>query len=139
MTIDLPDALARIHGLDIPGLDALGFGVIAFDDNGLVQRYSACESRYSGLLPAQVIGRHLFKDIAPCMNNHLVARRFEAAMAGGSSLDATIDYLLTWRMRPTQVRLRLLHEPTCTLSYLLLTPKDPAFTPRPLSELAQLL
>ena len=139
MTIDLPDALSRIHDLDLPSLDALGFGVIAFDAHGLVQRYNACESLYSGLLPAQVIGRRLFKDIAPCMNNHLVARRFEAAMAGGTALDATIDYLLTWRMRPSQVRLRLLHEPTCDLSYLLLTPKDPASTTRALGELPQLL
>ncbi len=129
MTFDLPHILTRLQALDDDGLDALDFGVIAFDAAGAVRRYSACESRNSGLSPEHVLGRHLFKDVAPCMNNHLVARRFEAAAEAGQVLDDTIDYLLTWRMRPTRIRLRLLQGPGCPLSYLLLTPVDRSASP----------
>jgi photoactive yellow protein len=131
MTFDLPQILTRLQALDGEGLDALDFGVIAFDAAGVVRRYSACESRHSGLSPEHVLGRHLFKDVAPCMNNHLVARRFEAAADAGQGLDDTIDYLLTWRMRPTRIRLRLLQGPGGPLSYLLLIPADRSASPAP--------
>jgi len=42
------------------------------------------------------------------MNNFMVAQRFDDAAAAGQALDATIDYVLTLRMRPVKVRLRLL-------------------------------
>ncbi|WP_345815384.1 hypothetical protein AAGS40_23670 [Paraburkholderia sp. PREW-6R] len=40
------------------------------------------------------------------MNNFMVAQRFEDEAEAG--LDAIVDYVLTLRMRPTPVRLRLL-------------------------------
>jgi hypothetical protein len=42
------------------------------------------------------------------MNNFLVAQRFEDAQASGEALDLTVDYVLTLRMRPVKVKLRLL-------------------------------
>ena len=53
------------------------------------------------------------------MNNFLVAQRFEDAAATGDALDATIDYVLTLRMRPVKVQLRLLAEPLATMRYVL--------------------
>jgi hypothetical protein len=38
----------------------------------------------------------------------MVAQRFEDAQDEGSALDDTIDYVLTLRMRPVKVKLRLL-------------------------------
>lgn len=89
-------------------LDALDFGVIGIDAAGLVCRYNRFESLAAGLSPERVIGHSLFTVVAPCMNNFLVAQRFEDALTSGSSLDATIDYVLTLRMRPVKVKLRLL-------------------------------
>ena len=42
------------------------------------------------------------------MNNFMVAQRFEVAAQSGTALDVTIDYVLTLRMRPVKVKLRLL-------------------------------
>jgi len=89
-------------------LDALDFGVIGFDADNVVQRYNAVESQAAGLSPQRVIGEPLFTNVAPCMNNFMVAQRFEDAAEQNSELDDTIDYVLTLRMRPIKVKLRLL-------------------------------
>ena len=54
------------------------------------------------------------------MNNFLVAQRFEDALATGDSLDATLDYVLTLRMKPIKVKLRLLAEPGHLMRYVLI-------------------
>ncbi len=89
-------------------LDALEFGVIGFDAETIVQRYNAVESQAAGLSPQRVLGQPLFTNVAPCLNNFMVAQRFEDAADEGSELDDTIDYVLTLRMRPIKVKLRLL-------------------------------
>jgi len=100
-------------------LDALDFGVIAIDGDGVVRRYNAFESRAAGLSSQRVLGQPLFTVVAPCMNNFMVAQRFEDALADGAALDATLDYVLTLRMRPVKVRLRLLAAPAGPLRYVL--------------------
>lgn len=102
-----------------PEIDQLDFGVIGFDAEGVVRRYNAFESRAAGLSLAKVIGHPLFTVVAPCMNNFLVAQRFEDAAGQSQPLDATIDYVLTLRMRPVKVRLRLLAAPGTDMRYVL--------------------
>lgn len=129
-TLDRPVAPAGAHAFDLcsvealdrldqTGLDALGFGTIAFDAGGTVVRYNAFESRAAGLAPQRVVGQPLFTVVAPCMNNYLVAQRFEDAAAVAVALDATIDYVLTLRMKPVKVRLRLLADPARATRYVL--------------------
>jgi len=55
-----------------------------------------------------------FTEVAPCTNNYLVAGRFEEE----STLDETIDYTFTVKMRPTQVKLRLLKDDRAERQYL---------------------
>lgn len=100
-------------------LDTLAFGVIGFDAEAIVRRYNQFESRAAGLSPQRVLGHALFTVVAPCMNNYLVAQRFEDAAAQAVPLDETIDYVLTLRMRPVKVRLRLLAAPGEALRYVL--------------------
>ncbi len=100
-------------------LDTLTFGVIGFDADTLVRQYNATESRLAGLTADRVIGLPLFTTVAPCMNNFMVAQRFEDAAADQLPLDATIDYVLTLRMRPSKVRLRLMASPMQPLRYVL--------------------
>ena len=97
-------------------LDALPFGVIGFGPDGNVEFYSAAESRMAGLSPEKVLGKHVFAVVAPCMNNYLVAQRFEDQ----PELDVTIDYVLTLRMRPTPVKLRMLQSASASRRYLLI-------------------
>ena len=100
-------------------LDQLDFGVIGFDADSNVQRYNAFESQAAGLSPQRVLGQPLFTNVAPCLNNFMVAQRFEDAQDEGGALDDTIDYVLTLRMRPVKVALRLLASPATSHRYVL--------------------
>ncbi len=102
-----------------PELDALEFGVIGIDTAGVVRRYNAPESKMAGLSPQRVLGHPLFTVVAPCMNNFMVAQRFVDAATAATPLDATIDYVLTLRMRPVKVKLRLLSQPGEGMRYVL--------------------
>jgi photoactive yellow protein len=113
------DLAAQLDARDDAALDALDFGVIGFDQETKVCRYNAFESSAAGLAPARVLGYPLFTSVAPCMNNFMVAQRFEDALAEAVTLDATIDYVLTLRMRPVKVQLRLLAAPASPVRYVL--------------------
>lgn len=116
---DQPDLAALLGRSDAAALDAVGFGVIGFDDDGRVRRYNAFEAQAAGLRAERVLGQDLFLAVAPCMNNFMVAQRFADARAEGIPLDDTINYVLTLRMRPTKVRLRLLYLPGAALAHVL--------------------
>jgi hypothetical protein len=70
----------------------------------------------SGLDPATVIGVPFFDAVAQCMNNFMVAQRFDDEPV----LDAIVPYVLTLRMRPTKARLRLLARPDAPRRYILI-------------------
>jgi len=110
---------SRLDGACNAQMDELDFGVISFDAAGLVRQYNRYESAAAGLSLERVLGHSLFKVVAPCMNNYLVAQRFEDAQTAGTPLDATIDYVLTLRMRPVKVKLRLLSDPGSAMRYVL--------------------
>lgn len=104
MDFQSPDLLSSLLTATTEDLDGLDFGVILMTPDGTVTAYNAPETRLSGLSREKVIGRHFFKQIAPCTDNFMVSHRFETE----PDLDATIDYVFTLKMRPTPVKLRLL-------------------------------
>lgn len=109
------DLLAALESSDESILDALDFGVVGMTPAGTVERYNQNEAQRAGLTPERVLGRHFFTDVAPCTNNFMVAARFEEE----ASIDATLPYVFTFRMRPTKVELRLLKSPHHTRQYIL--------------------
>ena len=117
------ETMALLCGADEVMVNSLDFGVIGFDGACTVTRFNTFESKAAGLSLDRVLGKHLFNVVAPCMNNFLVAQRFEEAAQTGSSLDVTIDYVLTLKMRPTKVKLRLLATPGAELRYVLVQRK----------------
>lgn len=119
LSFSTPDLRAHLARLSEADLDRLDFGVIGFDADTTVRQYNRTESEAAGLRPPRVLGQPLFTNVAPCMNNFMVAQRFEDAQDGASSLDDTIDYVLTLRMRPVKVKLRLLADPGGEMRYVL--------------------
>lgn len=105
-------SLATLDEIDV---DDLPFGVVGLALDGVVTRYNLCESQISGLSAERVVGRRFFADVAPCMDNALVGRRLETA----DEIDETLEYMLSLRMKPTNVRLRLLRSPAADTMYLL--------------------
>jgi photoactive yellow protein len=110
---------SKIAALGKAELDDLAFGVIGFDKSGIVRLYNELESKMAGLSPERVLGQALFTVVAPCMNNFMVAQLFEDAATDGNALDTTIDYVLTLRMKPVKVKLRLLASRGDVLRYVL--------------------
>ena len=109
----------HLLALDEAELDSLQFGVIGIGSDTVVRDYNTLESKMAGLSKERVIGRPLFTVVAPCMNNYMVAQRFEDAAVAGRALDLTLDYVLTLRMRPVKVKLRLLAGPNAERRFVL--------------------
>ena len=124
LTFATPDLLAHLARLSANELDRLDFGVIGFDDATHVCRYNRFEATAAGLTPAGVLGQPLFTNVAPCLNNFMVAQRFEDAEDDATTLDDTIAYVLTLRMRPVKVALRLLAAPGVPVRYVLVQRKQ---------------
>ena len=119
LAFDQPDLAQRLAALTEEQLDEATFGIIGFDEATVVRRYNRYESQAAGLSQQSVVGQPFFTSVAPCMNNFMVAQRFDEAQADGAGLDETISYVLTLRMRPTKVRLRLLALPGAATRYVL--------------------
>ena len=119
LSFDMPDLGQQLAASSDADLDTLDFGVIGFDGDTVVCRYNQLESQEAGLSPQRVLNQPLFTNVAPCMNNFMVAQRFEDALEQGVLLDATIDYVLTLRMRPIKVALRLISMPGAAVRYVL--------------------
>lgn len=100
-------------------LDNLDFGVIKMSLDGVVIEYNATERRGSGLRMDQVMGLDFFVEVAPCMNNYLVAQKF----IDNDELDETLDFILTFRMAPTPVEMRLLKSKAAGTQYVLIDRK----------------
>lgn len=109
-------ALRDLEAMADDTRDALPFGVVGFAADTIVQVYNATEARMSGLDPATVMGVPFFDAVAQCMNNFLVAQRFEDE----PEIDAIVPYVLTLRMRPTKARLRLLASADMPRRYVLI-------------------
>jgi photoactive yellow protein len=108
--------LSDLAAMDFRDLDGLPFGVVGLDRDGLVVVYNATEAGFSGLDAQSMIGVPFFDAVAQCMNNFMVAQRFEDE----AELDEIVPYVLTLRMRPTRVRLRMLAARVQPLHFILI-------------------
>src|ERR1700761_1445560 len=99
-------------------IDDLDFGLIVMGGDGGVTGYNQAESKLAGLPVDQVVGRNFFVEVGPCTNNYLIAERFHDSGRSDQELDAELDYVFTYRMAPTPVRLRLLARRGSARQYL---------------------
>jgi photoactive yellow protein len=118
--LDADDLFNWLEGATPADLDFLTFGVVAMGPDGKVEDYNLAEAKISGLTPERVVGRHFFTAVAPCTNNFMVAHRFETE----PEIDSTIDYVFTFRLAPTKVRLRLMKRPGGRRLYLGIERRD---------------
>jgi photoactive yellow protein len=114
LAFDEPDLASGLLALPDAGLDALPFGVVEMDHETRVLRYNLTESRFSGLSPEVVIGRRFFIEVAPCGDNRKVSHRYRE-----ETLDETLAYTFSLRMKPVPVTLRLLKPLGSTRMYML--------------------
>ena len=115
MTFSKPDAFQVLETMDQQSMDQLDFGVIRMTRDGIIKAYNQFELNLSGNQRDEVLGKSFFQQIAPCTNNFMVAEKYQTKLA----LDEELDYVFTYRMEPTKVRLRLLAAPDSDHQYLL--------------------
>jgi photoactive yellow protein len=111
---DSPSLIGWLEAASPADLDRLPYGLIAMARDWTVMHYNRTESALSGLTPARLIGRPFFATVALCMDNALVAGRFERA----NELDSLVDYVFTFKVTPVKVRLRLLKSAGARQMYL---------------------
>lgn len=65
-------------------LGDLPFGLIELDPNGLVLTYNKAEEALSGMASSNVIGKHFFREVAPCTAVKNFEGRFHAFISSPS-------------------------------------------------------
>ncbi len=100
--------------------DAQDFGIIKVDDQGIVEIYNRWESDMAGIPPDQALGKNFFTQVAPCTNNRLVYGKFKEGVASGN-LDEEFKYTFTYKMKPTNVTLRLYRDSASGTNWIFVT------------------
>lgn len=113
LDFDAPDLFDALNAASAEELEHAPFGVVRMNAAMEVLVYNRTEARLSGLDPAWVVGKHFFSQVAPCIDNHMVAAKYRHA----TDLDERLGYVLAFHMRPTRVELRLLKRQDHEWSY----------------------
>jgi len=116
MHFETSDIIKWINEADESSFDKTDFGIIGFDNQNIVKKYNLTEEKYSGLSKKNVLNKNLFLDVAPCMNNYLVSLKFEEK----KELDEIIHYILSFKVKPCPVDLRLIKSKSLELNFILI-------------------
>ncbi|MEZ4311147.1 MAG: hypothetical protein R3F14_24155 [Polyangiaceae bacterium] len=100
-------------------LDALPFGVIGLDAEGIVLRYNLYESRLARLDRNQVVGRALFTEIAPCLGQEVFQARYRAFVAGEEAKSERIDFVFHFTFGAQEVGIEIVRAKDAPRYYLL--------------------
>jgi photoactive yellow protein len=82
-----------LRGLSSEEVDRLPVGFIGLDDEGYVLRFNAYEARASGRVPQSVLGRHFFREVAPCTSIQAFEGRYARMVRQGLPAAAGFRYL----------------------------------------------
>lgn len=115
--------LDRIPEMDPEELDELNFGAVKVDDEGIVQEYNQYESEMAGVDPSDAKGNNFFTEVAPCTNNKLFYGQFQEGVEAGE-LDEEMDYTFTYKMDPTNVKIRLYHDQSSSTNWVFVKKKN---------------
>ena len=96
----------RIETMSDGEIDRLPVGVLLLDAAGTVLKYSATESRFTGLLPEEAIGRNFFTEIAPCTKVSAFRDTFAEGMRDGR-LNKVMSYVFRFPKRHMRVVIEL--------------------------------
>jgi photoactive yellow protein len=102
------NGLGNTHPDDFDHFD---FGVVKLDSTGSVLVYNKWESDMAGVPKFSAVGKNFFTQVAPCTNNRLFAGRFKDGVAKGE-MDTEFNYTFTYKMKPTNVVIRLYKDDT---------------------------
>lgn len=106
MAAQVPDIIKKLDAMSEAERDELAFGVIQLNDEGYVVSFSRAEEQITGRKVQDVIGKHFFREVAPCTQSPRFLGRFLAGVREGKT-DVSFEYVLDHEMRPTRVHVHL--------------------------------
>ena len=109
MSFVSPSTIASLSTMTRNQADSTPHGLVKLDDNGNVLLYNQWESSMSGVAINTAEGKNFFTQVAPCTNNRLCFGRFQDGIKSGS-LDTEFNYTFTYKMKPTNVVIRLVRD-----------------------------
>jgi photoactive yellow protein len=101
--------LSKLGSLTREEADQTDFGIVKVDAEGKILLYNKFESELAGVPVEKAEGRNFFTDVAVCTNNRIFFGRFKDGVGKGE-LDITFNYVFTYKMKPTNVVIRLYHD-----------------------------
>jgi len=90
-------------------VDALPYGAIKLDHEGVILGYNLAEAKLAGRDPKRVLGKNFFTEVAPCTNVQRFAGRYREGVANGD-LHERFEYVFDFAMKPTTVDIVLHYE-----------------------------
>lgn len=105
------DPILDLHALTVEEYDRLPFGFIELDRAGLVRSYNAWEENLVGRTRDWTIGRHFFRDVAPCAAVKEFEGTFRAMVDRGKSGWARLDFEFPFESGTRKVRITLAYRP----------------------------
>jgi photoactive yellow protein len=119
-----PDAvLEDLVRLSPEEADALPYGLIVLDDDGVVVRYNEAESRLSGLPRNRVIGRQFFDEVAPCTRVRGLGETYRAMVAAAQPASTQLDFVFRFRSGERSVFVVMAYVPALEQGLLLIDPR----------------
>lgn len=92
--------------------DRLPLGIVELDAAGTVRRYNQAEERLSGRERSEVIGRHFFREVAPCTYVHEFAGRYRALVEQGERDAVELAFIFRFAGGDRHVAIRLTYDPS---------------------------
>ncbi len=123
--------LADLDRYDDAALDELPFGVICLDAIGTILRYNLAEARLARLDRSKVLGRHFFREIAPCTATPEFKGRF-VEFTTGAAPRVGFPYVFDFKFGAQEVEVELArasdpHRFYVCINRLKFRPPRPAF------------
>jgi photoactive yellow protein len=110
--------VSQLPNVSRSSADAQPFGIVQVDDAGVIQLYNKWESEMAAVPVSSAEGKNFFTQVAPCTNNRLVFGKFKDGVAKGE-IDAEFNYTFTYKMKPTNVQIRLLRHAASRTNWVL--------------------
>ncbi len=103
--------IENLHRLDARALDALPWGTVVLDDEGVVLEYNAAEEKLAGTSRDNAIGRSFFREVAPCTSVRGFGGRFEAMVASGSTGPELFEFVFRFPSAQLLVEIAMSYAP----------------------------
>lgn len=98
------DQAIGMTNLSIDELNALPYGVIIINQDGVISSYNDWEQQLSGKTPAEVIGKNFFTEVAPCTNVQEFGGRFTEFLKSNNGVES-FEFLFRFPSRPVRVNI----------------------------------